>query len=156
MGKIGIPDAVLLKKEPLTEAELELCQQHTLIGEDIIRPLDPGPAVLSIIRSHHERWDGRGYPDRLKGEQIPILARVVAVADVFHDMVSARAYKGGTIPSLAVREIKDHAGSQFDPAVVQLLVDLWDSGELANVIKRPPDVANASLLAASVPELVRA
>jgi len=154
VGKIGIPDAVLLKKEPLTEAELELCHQHTLIGEEIIRPLDASPAVLSIIRSHHERWDGRGYPDRLKGEQIPILARVVAVADVFHDMVSARAYKGGTIPSLAVREIKDHAGSQFDPTVVQLLVDLWDSGELANVIKRPPDAADASLLAASVPELV--
>jgi HD-GYP domain-containing protein (c-di-GMP phosphodiesterase class II)/uncharacterized membrane protein len=144
VGKIGIPDSVLLKNGPLTDEEREMCRQHTLIGEEIVRPLEPSPDVLSIIRSHHERWDGRGYPDRLKGEEIPILARVVAVADAFHAMVSHRAYRGGLLPSSAVREIKGLAGAQFDPAVAQLLVDMWDSGELGYLYRQssaaPPRV----------------
>ncbi len=136
LGKIGIPDAVLLKPGALSQEELEMCRQHAALGEEIIRPLNPGPAVLAMMRSHHERWDGAGYPDRLGGEQIPILARVVAVADAFHAIVSHRSYRGGAIPFRALQEIKELAGTQFDPAIVAALVSLWEAGELAKFVMR--------------------
>lgn len=141
LGKIGIADSVLLKEGPLTAEELELCRQHAVIGEEIIKPLNPGPAVLCMIRNHHERWDGEGYPDRLKGEEIPILARVVAVADTFHAMASHRPYRPGTTAFHAVQEIKALAGGQFDPAVVQALSELWDSGEIAKQHMRAAEPA---------------
>ncbi len=131
LGKIGVADAVLLKPGPLTEEEFELVRQHTVIGEGIIQPLDPGPAALAMIRSHHERWDGTGYPDRLKGEEIPLAARIMAAADAFHAIVSHRSYRGGAVPFQAVQEVKRLRGFQFDPAVVDALVSLWDTGELA-------------------------
>lgn len=141
LGKIGIPDSVLLKQESLTEEELDMCRQHTVIGEEIIRPLNPGPKVLSMIRHHHERWDGRGYPDRLAGEQIPFLARLVAVADAFHAMISHRPYRPGSIAFPALQEMKALAGSQFDPVVVRALLDLWDSGQLAKFTMRLSEYA---------------
>ncbi len=131
LGKIGIPDAVLSKAGSLTDEEFELVRQHTIIGASIVVPLDPGPTAVAMIRSHHERWDGGGYPDGLEGEEIPLLARVMAVADAFHAMVSHRSYRAGSIPLRAVQEIKAMAGTQFDPAVVSALVELWQSGELA-------------------------
>lgn len=137
LGKIGIADAVLLKSGPLSDEELQVCRQHTVIGEEIIRPLNPGPDVLSMIRNHHERWDGAGYPDGLRGEAIPPLARVVAVADAFHAMVSHRPYRPATLAFSAVQEIKALASSQFDPAVVQALADLWENGEVARFNMRP-------------------
>ena len=136
LGKIGITDAVLLKEGPLTEKEVILCRQHTVIGEEIIRPLNPGSVVLSMIRNHHERWDGGGYPDRLAGEQIPILARVVGVADSFHAMTSHRPYKSGAVAFDAVQEIRALAGSQFDPAVAAAMAELWESGEVAKFSMR--------------------
>jgi len=153
LGKIGIPDSVLLKRGPLTDEELELCRQHTVIGESIIRPLKPGPVVLAMIRNHHERWDGGGYPDGLRGGQIPIVARVVAAADAFHAIVSHRSYRAGAIPFDAVREIKTLAGAQFDPGVVQALVELWDIGELADFgiqVSEPVELDNISALPASL------
>ena len=133
LGKIGIPDSVLLKRGPLTDQERELCRQHTVIGQEIMRPLNPGQAVLSMIRSHHEAWDGNGYPDGLRGEQIPLLARVVAVADSFDAIVSHRSYRAGATPFDAVQEIEIMGGVQFDPGVVRVLRDLWDNGELAKL-----------------------
>jgi hypothetical protein len=144
LGKIGIADSVLLKQGPLTSEELEICRQHTVIGEEIIRPLNPGSAVLSMIRNHHERWDGGGYPDGLAGEQIPTLARVVAVADAFHAMVSHRPYKPATIAYSALQEIKALAGGQFDPTVVQALAELWDNGEVAKFNMRPADAGETA------------
>ncbi len=132
LGKIGIADAVLLKRGPLTEEELDTCHQHTLIGQDIVQPLNPGPSALAMIRSHHEWWDGSGYPDGLKGEEIPLLARVVTVADAFHAIVSNRPYRRGAIPLAAVLQIQALAGTQFDPTVVEALTDLWEHGELAD------------------------
>jgi len=88
---------------------------------------------LAMIRSHHERWDGTGYPDGLKGDEIPLLARVVAVADVYHAIVSHRPYRGGASPVQGVQEIKAMSGTQFDPRVVQALVALWHKGSLTDL-----------------------
>jgi len=133
LGKIGISDTVLSKQGPLTEEEFELVRQHTLIGESIMRPLSPGSQALAMIRSHHERWDGTGYPDGLKGDGIPLLARVVAVADVYHAIISHRPYRGGASPIQAVQEVKAMSGTQFDPRVVQALVALWHKGLLTDL-----------------------
>ncbi|UCH34167.1 MAG: HD domain-containing protein [Armatimonadota bacterium] len=143
LGKIGIADSVLLKQGPLTDEELEICRQHPVIGEQIIRPLNPGAAVLSMIRNHHERWDGGGYPDALNGEQIPMLARIVAVADAFHAMISHRPYRPGIVVFEAVQEIRSLASAQFDPAVVRAVVQLWESGEVAKFNMRPGDAADS-------------
>ena len=161
LGKIGIPDKVLLKQGPLADEELEMCRRHSVIGEAIIRPLNPGPAVLSMIRGHHKRWDGRGYPDGLKGEHIPLLARIVGVADAFQAMVSDRAYRGGMIPSRAVQEIKALAGAQFDPSIAQALAQLWESGELSKFkiqstpTKDPEDILSGFLSLAAPPPFPR-
>lgn len=133
LGKIGISDTVLSKQGPLTEEEFELVRQHTLIGESIMRPLSPGSQALAMIRSHHERWDGTGYPDGLKGDEIPLLARIVAVADVYHAIISHRPYRGGASPIQAVQEVKAMSGTQFDPGVVQALVALWHKGSLTDL-----------------------
>ena len=133
LGKIGIADSVLSKQGPLTEEECELVRQHTLIGESIMRPLSPGSQALAMIRSHHERWDGKGYPDEMKGEDIPLLARIVAVADVYHAIISHRPYRGGASPVQAVQEIKAMTGTQFDPVVVKALVALWHKGALTDL-----------------------
>jgi len=131
LGKIGIADSILLKAGPLTEEEQRTVRQHTVIGEEIIAPLLPGATALAMIRSHHEHWNGAGYPDGLEEEQIPLLARVVAVADAYHAMISHRAYRGARMPSEAVHEIRAMAGIQFDPAMVEALAGIWDSGELS-------------------------
>jgi HD-GYP domain-containing protein (c-di-GMP phosphodiesterase class II) len=136
LGKVGIADAVLMKAGPLEEDELELCRQHVLIGEEIVRPLDPGDMALAIVRNHHERWDGSGYPDGLVGEQIPLSARIVAVADVFHAAISHRPYKAGEPPFEAVHEIKRLSGVHFDPEVVEAFVQFWDTGGLAKFTMR--------------------
>ena len=131
LGKIGITDSVLLKAGPLSKDEVNTVRQHTVIGEEIIAPLLPGETALAMIRSHHEHWNGEGYPDGLQGEQIPRLARVVAVADAYHAMISHRSYRGARFPLEAVQEIKVLSGLQFDPAVVEVFLRLWDSGEVS-------------------------
>lgn len=151
VGKIGISDAVLLKPGPLTDEELSMCRQHTLIGEEIIRPLNPAPEVLSMIRNHHERWDGLGYPDGLRGEEIPLLARVLAVADAFHAMTSHRPYRPATILYGAIQEIKVLSGEQFDPRAVNALVELWESGEVARLNMRSGEVEPAEILVSAAP-----
>jgi len=93
IGKIGIPDAILFKRGLLTEAEWQIMRQHTLRGEEICRTMKTLAPVLPIIRSHHERWDGSGYPDGLRGEQIPLLARILQVADIYDALTTARPYK---------------------------------------------------------------
>jgi len=141
LGKIGIPDSVLLKHGALTDEERDLCRQHTVIGQEIMRPLNPGQAILCMIRAHHEAWDGSGYPDGLRGEQIPALARVLAVADSFDAIVSHRSYRAGATPFDAVQEIEAMAGIQFDPDVVRALRHLWESGELAKLSMGPQERA---------------
>jgi putative two-component system response regulator len=123
VGKIGIPDRVLLKPEPLTDAELRLMKTHTVLGEQMLG----GVAFLQgeglrVVRSHHERWDGAGYPDGLGGEEIPIGARIFAVADALDAMTSDRPYRKARSWQEAGDEIVTESGRQFDPEVVSRFV----------------------------------
>jgi len=119
VGKIGVPDNVLNKAGKLTEEEFVLIRKHPETGAHILQPLIDDPLVLGVVRWHHERWDGRGYPDRLAGEDIPLPARVLAVADTLDAMTSHRAYRRGVAWPDVVAEIRKCAGGQFDPAVVE-------------------------------------
>jgi HD-GYP domain-containing protein (c-di-GMP phosphodiesterase class II) len=118
IGKIGIDDAILRKPGRLTPEEFKVMQTHTIKGAAIISTIPDLHPVLPIVRSHHERWDGRGYPDGLSGEAIPLLARIVAVCDAFDAMTSDRPYhpdKKGRTPEAAFAEIEAQIGRQFDP-----------------------------------------
>ena len=120
IGKIGIPDAILLKPGQLDPRELAIMQQHPMIGENIVAPLRSGASLLPIIRHHHERFDGTGYPDRLSGAGIPRLARVVAVCDAFDALVNDRPYRARKTLDEAVATLRTGAGTQWDPEVVSL------------------------------------
>ncbi len=129
IGKVGVPDTILQKPGPLTEAEWEIMRSHTLRGEEICRPLKTLAPVLPIIRSHHERWDGSGYPDGLQGEQIPLLARILQIADIFDALTSARPYKPALAPEEALRVLEEEARRGWrDPALVALFVSLCRQG----------------------------
>jgi putative nucleotidyltransferase with HDIG domain len=119
IGKIGVREAVLQKPAPLSEEEYQHIMQHTVIGARILEPLlKHAPQVLAVVRSHHERPDGRGLPDRLRGEQIPLHARVVSVADGFDAMTTGRPYRPPRGVAEALEEIRRGAGSQWDRGVV--------------------------------------
>jgi response regulator RpfG family c-di-GMP phosphodiesterase len=122
VGKIGIPDRILLKTGALTSVERQRMQQHAVIGERLLShvPLLQGEG-LRVIRSHHERWDGSGYPDELGGRQIPIGARIFAVVDALDAMTDRRPYRRAVSWDAAVAEIKNCRGSHFDPDVVDSL-----------------------------------
>jgi putative nucleotidyltransferase with HDIG domain len=120
IGKIGTREAVLNKPGPLTPEEFEHITEHTTLGERILAPLArESPVVLKIVRSHHERVDGCGFPDRLMGEAIPLEARIVAVVDAFDAMTTNRAYRPSRTPAAAMIELRDCAGRHFDPAVIE-------------------------------------
>ncbi len=124
VGKIGIADAVLLKPGPLTAEEWQVMRTHPEIGERMLKKIDFVRPALPVIRHHHERWDGRGYPDGLAGEDIPVGARIVAVCDSFDAMTSDRPYRAGMPIEAASDEILRCAGTQFDPSCAALLVDI--------------------------------
>jgi two-component system, cell cycle response regulator len=119
VGKAAIPDAILNKAGPLTDHEWRFMHRHTLIGERILATAPALAPVARLVRSSHERWDGRGYPDGLAGEAIPLGARVVSVCDSFDAMTSDRPYARRKTPAQAMAELRGGAGAQFDPAVVQ-------------------------------------
>jgi putative two-component system response regulator len=121
IGKIGVPDAILLKPGPLDELETSRMRAHVAIGESIVRPLQTAANMLPIIRHHHERYDGRGYPEGLRGREIPRLARIVAVCDSFDALVNDRPYRARLTTEEAVRVLRAGAGSQWDPEVVEIL-----------------------------------
>jgi len=124
IGKIGIHDAVLQKPDSLTEAEFSLVKTHPIVGENIIRPLGLLPIEAAVVRNHHERWDGKGYPDGLAGREIPLLARILAVADAYDAMTSDRPYRSAKKPDQAIDELKRCTGSQFDKTVVETFLEL--------------------------------
>jgi putative nucleotidyltransferase with HDIG domain len=115
IGKIGIDDAILRKPGRLTAEEFKTMQSHTVQGAKILETIPDLHSVIPIVRSHHERWDGRGYPDGLLGEAIPSLARIVAVADAFDAMTSDRPYRKGMPADIAFAEVRKQSGLQFDP-----------------------------------------
>jgi putative two-component system response regulator len=128
IGKIGIPDHILLKPGRLTPEEFSIIETHTVIGGQVIQSLieagedDYLKHCYNICRFHHERWDGKGYPDKLAGGNIPLAARIVAVVDVYDALVSERCYKKALTHEEAVGIIKEGAGSQFDPEIVRTLL----------------------------------
>lgn len=125
VGKIGIPDAILLKPGPLTAAERATMETHTYLGERIVARVPYlGGLARQIVASHHERWDGTGYPSRLGGQQIPLAARIFALADAWDAMTNDRPYRNAMPIDRARQEIERGTGTQFDPALVGPFLDL--------------------------------
>jgi HD domain len=124
VGKIGIPDRILRQSMALTEDEMAWMRRHPQIGADIIGPVEGLHHVAPLIRHHHEKWDGTGYPKGLKGEEIPLGSRIISVADAFEAMVADRIYRPSLGLSKALEEIKGGRGSHFDPRVVDTFLDL--------------------------------
>jgi diguanylate cyclase (GGDEF)-like protein len=120
IGKIGIPDRILHKPARLSPTEWELMQSHTLIGERILKAAPSMAKVARLVRASHERWDGKGYPDRLAGPEIPLGARVIFICDAFAAMISDRPYRQAIAPEAALEELRRCAGTQFDPVLVEL------------------------------------
>lgn len=133
LGKIAIPDAILLKPGPLSENEFAAMRQHSVEGERICLSLRSVADYLPIIRHHHERIDGQGYPDHLAGSDIPAGARIVAIADAWDAMVSDRPYRAGLDPEEAVRRLRGSAGKQWDAEMVQIFLALLDDGIVQRV-----------------------
>ena len=121
VGKLSIPDRVLTKPGPLNELEWAAMRRHAALGERLLAHILDQADVLAIVRSHHERWDGSGYPDGKSGEDIPLSARIVAVADAFQAMIEARPYRAPRTRVSALEEIASESGRQFDPACVEAL-----------------------------------
>lgn len=130
VGKIHVPDQILKKPGPLTDDERVVMEQHTIIGERIISRSAFFAEARRIARSHHENWDGSGYPDRLAGDAIPRSARIVHVADVFDALTSARVYKAAWSIEQTADHVRGAAGKAFDPEVVRVLLGLLDDGRL--------------------------
>lgn len=125
IGKIAVGRHLLSKPGPLTVLELTEIQRHPRAGASLVLSLRADCRVLPYVLFHHERWDGKGYPKRLAGDEIPVEARVLAVADAFDAMTSARPYCAALTTDRALEEIDRCAGTQFDPVVAQLFVDAW-------------------------------
>jgi len=130
IGKVGVPEAVLRKPGPLDDDEWGVMREHPAIGAAIVSPIRFLAGAVEIVQSHHERWDGRGYPRGLRGEQIPLAARVFAIADSFDAMTSDRPYRAAMPLERALDEISDGSGTQFDPAVAGAFLELVDEGGL--------------------------
>ena len=126
IGNLGIPGAILSKPGPLTEAERAAMRRHPEIGESICRSFPSSRLFAPIVRHHHERWDGYGYPDRLRGEAIPIGARIVGLVDAFDAMVHDRPFRAALSTEEALAEVQREAGRQFDPGLVPRFVSLID------------------------------
>jgi putative nucleotidyltransferase with HDIG domain len=121
VGKLSIPDRVLTKPGPLNELEWTAMRRHAALGERLLAHILDQAEVLAIVRSHHERWDGSGYPDGIRGDEIPLAARIVAVADAFQAMIEPRPYRAPRTPASALEEISSQSGRQFDPVCVEAL-----------------------------------
>lgn len=138
VGKIAIDPLLLRKPGPLTPEEFEEVKRHPEMGAAIIGSLRFAPIVAPIVRSHHERWDGSGYPHGLVGEDIPLAARVVAVVDAYDAMTTDRPYREALEPTEAVRRLRQGGGRQWDHTVVDVFVDLLQNGELPDLSDRSP------------------
>ena len=124
IGKIGVPDKILLKPAALTPEEFEAMKLHVSVGEEIARPLRSAHDLLAIIRHHHERYDGKGYPDGLAGEDIPLPARIVAICDAFDALTSDRPYRKALTQAAALETLVAGAGTQWDPKLVNIFLTL--------------------------------
>jgi len=130
VGKIGVNESVLLKPGPLSADEFNHVKSHTVIGERICRPLQQDRLILEVIRHHHERYDGKGYPDGLAGEDIPIAARIMAVVDAYDALTSDRPYRNRLSQERALQILKQETGKQFDPKIATAFVSMLETGRL--------------------------
>ena len=144
IGKVRVPEAILNKPGPLDEAEWVVMRTHPEVGEQIVRPIQSLQSILPIVRHHHERWDGTGYPDGLSGRAIPVGARIVAVCDAYRAMTEDRPYREALGPDAARRELEEGSGTQFDPDCVAALLRALDRRQAtAKVVAlRPPTVVS--------------
>jgi putative two-component system response regulator len=131
IGKIGIPDSVLLKADVLNDEETALMRTHTVIGDNLLEPIDLLAAVRPIVRHHHERWDGLGYPDGIAGEEIPLGARIMAVSDAVEAMSAHRVYREPLSEPQIVRELERGRGTQWDPTIVDLVLRMIETDAIS-------------------------
>jgi putative nucleotidyltransferase with HDIG domain len=125
IGKIHIPDVILMKPTNLTKEEYEIIKTHPAVGAEAVADVEGLKNYINVIRSHHERWDGNGYPDQLQGNEIPIPARVVAIADAFDAMTSSRSYRSAMPLEVAYSRIIEGQGTQFDPELVEVFEKIF-------------------------------
>lgn len=130
VGKIGIPDAILNKPGLLSKTEFAVIRQHPEIGHKIVSKIKVLHSISDIVRHHHERFDGRGYPDGLEGENIPLGASIVAVADAFDAMTTLRSYRQALDLDAALEEMRNCRGTQFDPDIIDMLILLAEDQKL--------------------------
>ena len=129
VGKLVVPSSVLLKRGPLTDEELGLMRRHPAAGARMLRSLGAPETILPLVLHHHERWDGDGYPTGRRGDDIPLEARVLCIADSFDAMTSTRPYRTSWTPDEALKELERCAGTQFDPELVGAFAAAWaDAG----------------------------
>lgn len=131
IGKIGVPDKILNKPGPLDDEEWEVMRAHPGIARELLAPISFLQDAIDIPAHHHERWDGRGYPDGLAGEEIPLSARIFAVVDVWDALCSDRPYRRAWTPDAVTRHLGENAGHHFDPAVVEAFLAMVEAGEVA-------------------------
>lgn len=138
IGKIAIPEKILLKPGKLTEEEFKIIKTHPELGEKLVHSIEKLTLISNWLKSHHERYDGKGYPEGLVGEQIPISSRIIALADTYDAMTSDRAYRKALSHQTAMDEVKLCSGTQFDPVLAELFISIND--EILS-IKENPDIA---------------
>ena len=130
IGKIGIPDSILRKESKLTDDEYSEIKNHPAIGAHILSSAKIFENIIPIVKHHHERYDGNGYPSRLKGEEIPYFARIAAIADTFDAMTANRVYRKQLDMAYVIQELKNGRGTQFDPGLVDVMLGLIDNGKI--------------------------
>ena len=130
ISKIGVEDKIPKKQAPLDPEEWKVMQKHPQLGYEIMSRVEGLKDVVGGMRYHHERWDGKGYPLGLKGEDIPLVARIIAVADTYDAMVSTRPYRKGLPPATAFEEIVRYRGTQFDPMVVDAFIQAYQNEKM--------------------------
>lgn len=128
IGKIGIPDSILKKPGKLTEEEMEVIRSHPAIGGEILKDFTAIKGISDGARYHHERYDGNGYNEGLKGEEIPLFARIICVADCYDTMSSKRVYKEHHDEEYILKELKECSGKQFDPEIVPYMIEMIEDG----------------------------
>ncbi len=131
IGKEVLIQRRLLSKGKFTKEEYEFIKLHTIVGAEILRNLNMDQKIVLAVRHHHERWDGKGYPDCLKGEDIPLFSRIISIADAYDVMVSGRPYQKTVKPIIALNEIIRCSGTQFDPEIVKVFINSFRKDDVA-------------------------
>jgi len=139
VGKLGVRDGILNKPGGLSEEEFEVMRQHPSIGAQIMAPIRMLKDIIPGIRNHHETWDGKGYPDRMIGDQIPMVARIIGISDTFDAMTTSRPYQEAMELEYVVAKMQTMSGTRFDPAVVEAFIAAVEAGDIGPSPAKPPD-----------------